>query len=146
MTPTTTAPELGLIACLPATLAGLWTAITMTHEIARGLVDPSTTNDLSSPNDADIPAAVAAACADAAECLATSRREGLFPSAELPDPRLEPSEARALLGALSSGCIDLAVEVLGNEDEALTPVEVLAVSRAVTALCTARSLAEGRVA
>ena len=36
--------------------------------------------------------------------------------------------------------------MLGNEDEALTPLEVLAVTRAVTALCTARSLAEGRVA
>lgn len=141
MIPSTAAPELGLIPELPATLAGLWTAITMTHAIAQGLVDHSP------PTDVEVPEAVAAACSAAAENLAASQREALLPSADLPDPRaLEPGEGLALLGALSSDCIALAVDLLGNEDEPLTPLEVLAVTRTVTALCTARGLAEGLVA
>jgi hypothetical protein len=141
MTPSTTAPELGLLAELPVTFAGLWTALTMTQDLASGPVDHSPQDDVG------IPERVAAACAEAADCLAVSRREALPPSAQMPDSRaLEPTEGPALLGALLSGCIDLAVELLGNEDEPLSPAEVLAVSRAVTALCSARSLAEGRVA
>ncbi len=141
MTPSTASPELGVIADLPATLAGLWTAITMTHDIAGGLVEHG------APKDADIPGGVAAACAEAAQSISAARREALVPIAELPDPRaVEPGEELALLGALSRSCIDLAVDLLGNEDEPLTPIEVLAVTRAVTALCSARTLTQGRVA
>lgn len=141
MTPSTVAPELGLIADLPATVAGLWTAITMTHDIAGRL------SEHCGPEAPDVPEGIAAACADAAVSLAASRREALLPSAELPQPRaLGLGEELALVRALSSGCIDLAVELLGNEDEPLTSGEVLAVTRAVTALCTARSLAQGPVA
>jgi hypothetical protein len=141
MTPPASVPELGLVACLPATMEGLWTAITWTHDVAGLLVDR--------PGDAAgaAPDGVVAACAVAAESLAESRPEALHPTAALPRAReLSSGEGLALVSALTSECIDLAVDLLGNEDEPLTPVEVLAVSRAVTALCTARSLAEGRVA
>lgn len=141
MTPSTATPELTTIADLPATIAGLWTAITMTQAIAEGLIDDG------APTGDAIPARFAASCAQAAEGLAASRREALVPSAQLPDARaMEQGDQLAVLGALSSGCIDLAVDVLGNEDEPMTPLEVLAVTRAVTALCTARTLTEGRAA
>jgi len=141
MTPPYTDPEPGLVSRLPATLEGLWTAITMSHEVARQLVDwpGSEVRDASE--------GVVAACAQAAESLAASRPEALHPTTDLPLPRdLDPVEGLPLVSSLTSECIDLAVEVLGNEDEPLTPVEVLAVTRAVTALCTARSLAQGWVA
>ncbi|HYN57392.1 MAG TPA: hypothetical protein VES03_09360 [Motilibacterales bacterium] len=141
MTPSAAAPELRLVAHLPATIAGLWTAITMTHDIAGRLVNRC------HPKACEAAEGVAAACAEAAESLAASAQEALHPSTELPDPRaMELDEGLALLRRLTSGCIDLAVDLLGDEDEPLTPVEVLAVTRAVTTLCTARSLAEGRVA
>ena len=62
-------------------------------------------------------------------------------------PRIgEAVEGLPLVSALASGCIDLAIDLLGNEEEPLSPVEVLAVTRAVTALCAARSLAQGGAA
>jgi hypothetical protein len=138
MTLKASAPEQGLITDLPATLAGLWTAITMTHDIADALVathDPGVSAGLS---------AIAAACAEAADSLAVSRPEALCRAAELPVPRnREAVEGLPLVSAMASGCIDLAIDVLGNEAEPLSPVEVLAVTRAVTALCAARSLAQG---
>ncbi len=141
MTLSTSAPEQGLIADLPATLAGLWTAITVTHHIAEQL---STGRDPdASPNVDD----VAAALAQAAAVLAVSRSEALHPATDLPTSRdLEPNEVLSLVSALASSCIDLAVELLGDEDEPLTPAEVLAVTRAVTALCAARSLSRGGAA
>ncbi len=138
MTPITSAPEQGLVTALPATLAGLWTAITFTQDIAGRLVVPP---------DAGVPDArigLVAACAHATESLAGARREALHLIAEPPQPRvLGFAEERDLVGCLISDCIDLAIDLLGNEDEPLTPAEVLAVTRAVTALCTARSIAQG---
>jgi hypothetical protein len=88
--------------------------------------------------------AVAEACAEAAASLAMSRSEALLATTDLPRPRaVHPAEALPLVSGLTSGCIDLAIDLLGNEAEPLTPVEVLAVTRAVTTLCAARSLAEG---
>jgi hypothetical protein len=138
MTLSASAPAQGLIANLPATLAGLWTAITMTHDIADALIatgDPGAS--------AGLPA-VAAACAEAADSLAVSRPEALCPTSDLPVPRVgDEAEVLPLVSALTSGCIDLAIDLLGNEAEPLSPVEVLAVTRAVTALCAARSIAQG---
>lgn len=141
MTLSASAPEQGLITDLPATLAGLWTAITLTHDIADALI---TTRDPGGP--AGLPA-MAAACAQAADSLARSRPEALCPTVDLPVPRAgDAAEGLPLVGALVSGCIDLAIDLLGNEEEPLSPVEVLAVTRAVTALCAARSAAQGGVA
>jgi hypothetical protein len=138
MTVSTSAPEQALIADLPATLAGLWTAITLTHGVADGLVaarDPGAPGGL---------AAVVEACAGAADSLAVSRSEALGPATDLPAPGVvDAAGALPLVSALASSCIDLAIDLLGNEAEPLSPVEVLAVTRAVTALCAARSLAQG---
>lgn len=137
MTPSTLAPEQGYVATLPATLAGLWAAITLTHDIAAGLRDPA------DPDAADRQRGITEACAQAAECLAGCRLTAFPDDLDQPTSRsLVPVDGLALTGALTSACIDLAVDVLGNEDEPLTPIEVLAVTRSVTALCTARTLAQ----
>ena len=74
MTPPASVPELGLVACLPATMEGLWTAITWTHDVAGLLVDrPGETAGAA-------PDGVVAACAVAAESLAESRPEALHPT------------------------------------------------------------------
>jgi hypothetical protein len=136
MTPSTIGPVQGYIAALPATLAGLWTAITLTHDIAAGLCDPA------DPDTTDRRRGITEACAQAAECLAGCRTTAFPEDLDRPTSRnLGPVDGLALAGALASDCIDLAVDVLGNEGEPLTPVEVLAVTRSVTALCTARTLA-----
>jgi hypothetical protein len=137
MTPSTLAPELGYVAALPTTLAGLWTAITLTLDVADGLCD------VPDPRRTAQTSGLAEACALAAECLVVCRRQAFPDCLDRPQPRdLGLLEGLALAGELASSCIDLAVEVLGNEDEPLTPVEVLAVTRCVTALCTARTLAQ----
>ncbi len=136
MTPPLSAPGTGLISDLPATHAGLWTAITMTHEVAMHLAD------MSDPASSERLHAIAQACADAAESLAQSCADTLEPTRDLPSPWIPGPERLPLVSALASTCIDLAVELLANEEEPLTPVEVLAVTRAVTALCAARSLTE----
>jgi hypothetical protein len=137
MTPTTSAPEKQLIAGLPPTMAGLWTAIAVTHDVAEHLVGPG------DPSAAGGSSAVVTACAQAAECLAVSHQAALPTVIDPPPPRaLGLAEGLPLVSALTSGCIDLAVDLLGNEEEPLTPVEVLAVTRCVTALCAARSLAQ----
>jgi hypothetical protein len=138
MTLSTSAPEQGLIANLPATLAGLWTAITVTHDIA---VQVASLPNGGAPADLD---AVADACAEAADSLAVSRPEAFHPTVDLPARRvLDDAEVLPLVSLLTSSCIDLAVDLLGNEIEPLSSAEVLAVTRAVTALCAARSLAQG---
>jgi hypothetical protein len=138
MSQTTRAPEQGLIATLPATLAGLWTAITMTQHVVGQFADDC---DPGAPGGLD---AVVEACAEAAASLAISRSEALLPSTDLTRPRaVHPAEALPIVSGLTNGCIDLAIDLLGNEAEPLTPVEVLAVTRAVTTLCAARSLAQG---
>ena len=138
MTLSTSAPEQGLITDLPATLAGLWTAITLTHDIADALL--ATARSWRPPGLA----AVAAACAQAAAASPSRGPRRCSPAAELPALRvLDAAGALPLVSALASSCIDLAIDLLGNEEEPLTPAEVLAVTRAVTALCAARSLARG---
>jgi hypothetical protein len=142
MTPRTSIPDKAMIADLPATLAGLWTAITLTHHLAENLaIDPA---DGTAPETPEGPAGVASHCALAADSLAASRPEAIAPSADLLQQHaIRRNAGLPDLGALTSGCIDLAVELLGNEDEPLTPVEVLAITRAVTALCSARALTLG---
>jgi hypothetical protein len=141
MTPRTSAPEQRLINDLPATMAGLWTAITVTHDIAAQLVDRA------DPEASERPSMVAASCAEAAQGLAMSRREALQPIVGAPKQRIHDAvDGLTHVGALTGDCIDLAIDLLANEGEPLTPVEVLAVTRAVTALCTARTLAQGAIA
>lgn len=141
MSPITRAPEQGLIDDLPATLEGLWTALAMTQGVAGQLV---ARQKASISSDLD---AMAEACAEAVESVATSRAEPLHATTDMPAPRvLDPAEALSLVSALTSSSIDLAVDLLGNEEEPLTPVEVLAVTRAVTALCAARTLAQAGAA
>jgi hypothetical protein len=138
MTARTSTPEHRLIAELPPTRAGLWTAVTMTDDVAR---------HLSTPCHAEAGtrvAAVAEACGQAAQALSVSAPVALDVSmAQLGARPLDPADGWPMLRDLVTGCIDLAVELLGNEDEPLDPVEVLAVTRAVTALCVARNLVQG---
>jgi hypothetical protein len=137
MTLRTSTPEHGLIADLPPTRAGLWTAVTMTDDIARHMV-------AACHGDAGTRiASVADACAQAAQAVSVSAPVALHPTADLPEARIsDPAEGLSLLGDLVTGCIDLAVDLLGNEDEPLDPAEVLAVTRAVSVLCVARSLVQ----
>lgn len=123
---------------LPATLAGLWTAINATHDAALDM------DDHVQPATAEARSRVACHLREAAETLASSQVAAASPGAAddqfgatasvLPEPDL---------AARCSDCITLAIEVLGNEDEPLTPFDVLAVTRAVSALCLARSVAQG---
>ena len=137
MTVRTSTPERALIADLPPTRSGLWTAVTMTDDIARCLA----TTCHGDAGTRIVP--VADACAQAAQALSVSAPVALHTTTELPGARpLDPAEGLSLLSELVSGCIDLAIGLLGNEDEPLDPVEVLAVTRAVTVLCVARSLAQ----
>ena len=138
MTLRASTPGHGLIADLPPTRAGLWTAVTMTDDIARRLATAchgeAGTRIVS----------VADACAQAAQALSVSAPVALHTTTELPEARTcDPAEGLSLLSDLVSGCIDLAVGLLGNEDEPLDPVEVVAVTRAVTVLCVACSLVQG---
>jgi hypothetical protein len=141
MTLSTSSPEQALIADLPATLAGLWTALTLTDDTARHFAAPGPGG---TPTRLQ---GVADACAQAAQSLAVSAPEALNATNDLPAHRvLDPTDALNLLSDLASSCIDLAVELLGNEAEPLASVEVLAVTRAVTALCVARGLVQGGAA
>lgn len=135
-------PDNGLIADLPATLAGLWTAVTLTQHLAEDLGEGL------APEASERQAAVACLLAGAARSLAGSRPEAMLPDADLPEPWLDEGlvapEASALtIPVLANACIDLAVCVLGNEEEPLTSSEVLAITHAVTALCTTRTMAQG---
>ena len=138
-------PDHHLIADLPATLAGLWTAVTLTQHLAEELGDGLP------PEASERQAAVACLLAGAARSLGGSRPEAMLPDADLPEPWLDeelgaPATSAPAIPALASACIDLAVCVLGNEEEPLTSCEVLAITHAVTALCTTRSLAQGGIA
>ena len=142
MTLSTSAPEQGLIASLPATLAGLWTAITVTHDIAVQLV--STARSVAPP-----PASMQSPTPARRQRTAwpsRGRRRSTRPSTCRRRGPSTTAEVLPLVSALTSSCIDLAVDLLGNEVEPLSSAEVLAVTRAVTALCAARSLAQGAAA
>ena len=133
-------PDHHLIADLPATLAGLWTAVTLTQHLAEELGEGLP------PEASERQAAVACLLAGAARSLGGSRPEAMLPDADLPEPWLDEELAAPNISALASACIDLAVCVLGNEEEPLTSCEVLAITHAVTALCTTRSMAQGGIA
>lgn len=140
MAPRTSAPDHGLIADLPVTLAGLWTAVTLTQHVAEQLGDGLP------PEGAERQATVACLLAGAAQSLAGSRPEAMLPAADLPEPWLEEVDRPRAVAALASSCIDLAVDILAAEEEPLTSCEVLAITHAVTALCTTRTLAQGGIA
>ncbi len=122
MTLSASAPEQGLITDLPATLAGLWTAITMTHDIADALHRHSRSWRLRGPR-----------CRRRRLRGGSGQPRRLAARGALPGRRpagAEESSMRSralpLVSALASGCIDLAIDLLGNEAEPLSPVEVLA--------------------
>jgi hypothetical protein len=121
---------------LPATLAGLWTAITATHDAVMTI---AAADGQGSAGDL---ADVARHCTQAADTLAGSRPQGI---AAVDDALATPATAGGgtAVRDLTNICIELAVEVLGNEDEPLSPPEIVAITRAVTSLCAARAAALG---
>jgi len=120
----------------PATLAGLWTAITATHDAVMMVAA-----DDGQGSAGDL-ADVARHCAQAADTLAGSRPQGI---AAVDDGVPTPATAGegTAVRDLTNICIELAVEVLGNEDEPLSPPEIVAITRAVTSLCAARAATPG---
>lgn len=137
MTPPPSITDQVPAADVPATFTGLWTAIRRVHDSAPTPAagsDPGTATKLSQ---------VVELLAQAAETLSSSRPMTLDVSAELPALPVACTESPAsTLGVQTDDCIDLAVQVLGNEDEPLNPVEILAITRAVTCLCAARGHAQ----
>ncbi len=136
MSPQMSSTDKAQITELPATLAGLWTAITRTHVAAMG----GLTDDVD--DSAGDLADVVAHCARAADTLAASSQQGILAFDDGPEVPHPAGQGPDLL-ALSNICIDLAIEVLGNEDEPLTPSEIVAITRAVTSLCAARAATPG---
>ena len=120
---------------LPATLAGLWTAITATHDAVMTVAadGQGSAGDL---------ADVVGHCAQAADTLAASRPQGIV---AVDHGLATPATAGegTVVRDLTNICIELAVEVLGNEDEPLSPPEIVAITRAVTSLCAARAATPG---
>jgi len=131
MAPQMSAADNTLITELPATLAGLWTAITTMHDTVMTVADDV-------DGSAGALADVVAHCVQAADTLAASRPQGIVGLDDRPANQ-EPADEGSDLRELTENCMDLAVEVLGNEDEPLTPQEVVAITRAVTSLCAARA-------
>lgn len=118
---------------LPDTLDGLWTAITVTQEVAtraRATLDGGSARALDSSVEQ---------LETAAATLATSRTRAMV-RMEVPPVlvRGEVSGDGLGLDSLIADCLDLSLDVLANEDEPLTPVEILAITRSVSALCSAR--------
>jgi len=154
-----TTQRTALFADLPPTMAGLWTAVTMTQNIAAHLAEsPPTQGGTIADAGADtaVNAVVATAgdtrvvdaatvelqCGQASDVLSSSRVALLGDGDNRSGPLGgEPSHPDFDLGALTDGCIELAVEVLGNEHEPLNSADILAITCAVSALCTARAAA-----
>ena len=150
-----------LFADLPPTMAGLWTAVTMPQNIAAHLAQSPPARGRSSADagadagenvvvatagDAGVvdAATVALQCAQASDVLSSSRSDLLGDGGDRSYPVAgEPRHPDFDLGALTDGCIELAVEVLGNEHEPLDTGDILAITCAVSALCTARTAAIG---
>jgi hypothetical protein len=124
---------------LPATLDGLWTAIMVTQEEAtraRSTLDA---------DSARAPHSRVEHFETAAAALATARTRAMV-RMEVPlvMARGEASRDRPSLDSLITDCLDLSLDVLANQEEPLTPVEILAITRSVSALCSARrSATEG---
>ncbi len=127
----------------PATWAGLLAALIGTRRVAdaRAEADP-----LGQACD------VAALCTRTLEALAAARPEDEVPT--LPTAGRLTSHDRGHadgvdlesdLAALVGDTLALAVAVLDNHDEPLSCAEVMAISRTVTALCTARAALAGLV-
>lgn len=138
MTPYMKPTQTALFADLPPTMAGLWTAVTMTQNIAAHLAESP-----AAPSGADVDAgAVAVQCGQASAALSSASTDLLDGGGLPPEPvGGEPRHPDFDLGALTDGCIELAVEVLGNEHEPLSPADIMAITCAVSALCTARATA-----
>jgi len=118
---------------IPATMAGLRTALTSTARTVQAAGS----------------GAVADLYVRAAGRLSTSTDSardpdgGPVPHHQDLDQEREDDQSPARIDALTSSCIDLAIAVLGNEAEPLTPAEVLAITNIVTLLCSARALIHG---
>jgi hypothetical protein len=116
----------------PATLAGLTAAVRIADNVAGLLAQPDGPCD---PTDRR----VRGECADARACLEAAARRplpqrlGLDPG---PGPGA-PTDPRTLELVLA-GCIDLAADVLDNEEEPLTPHQVMAIGEAIAHLDGAR--------
>ncbi len=140
VTPSTrTEPRTDLPTDLPATWVGLRTALVQTCQIADAL---RAAHPLAWAPE------VPMLCATAADALATARATVQPPPAQAgaghansdSDPTVlsQADLAEALAQAMA-----LAVQVLDNHDETLTSDDVLAISHAVTALCSARAALGG---
>lgn len=85
--------------------------------------------------------AIAEHCRDAASSLRASQSRD-----DCPPSRSTGSAAPTIsvpdLTTYTSACLQLAIDVLGNEEQPLSPLEVLAITRAVTALCAAHTQAQ----
>ena len=118
---------------IPATMAGLRTALTATARTVQAAGS----------------GAVADLYVRAAGRLSTSTDSardpdgGPVPHHQDLDQEREDDQSPARIDALTTSCIDLAIAVLGNEAEPLTPAEVLAITNVVTLLCSARALIHG---
>ena len=156
-----TTQRTALFTDLPPTMAGLWTAVTMTQNIAAHLAESPAARGgtiadvgaeaaanavVATAGDARVvdAATVALQCGQASDVLSSSRSGLLGDGGDRPEPLGgEPRHSNFDLGALTDGCIELAVEVLGNEHEPLTSADILAITCAVSALCTARAAVTG---
>lgn len=130
-----TAPAIAHAVDQPATLAGLTSAVRQADQAARLLVE-------SGSDDEAIPVKeVSGECADARTCLERSARRIPPQPAPLEPPAgpLDPAHVRALEPVLAA-CIELAADVLDNEDEPLEIRQVTAIGQAIAHLDTARRL------
>lgn len=118
-----------------ATLHGLCSLIARVHDDSRvqsARADRATAATLT---------AIAEHCRDAAASLTTSRSRDDRPPSRSADS-VSPTIPVPDLATYTSACLQLAVDVLGNEEQPLSPLEVLAITRAVTALCAAHAQAQ----
>jgi hypothetical protein len=146
------APVRTEMAALPPTLPGLASALLMVEHasslIARAHAGEHTTQTVdSTPRSGSTRTAeIALLCASAAGCLPTAeiRTNALgAPTRDLPSlgAPLEPQDPAHLraLDALLRDCIDLAVEVLDNEEEDLPVATIHEIAAAVGLIDRARA-------
>lgn len=128
-----TAPALARVGEQPATYAGLTTAVRIAAQ-AAGLVAGSFDGPPRPPA-----LTVREACAEARATLESAWSRGAAPTRPLGIPALpaDPGSLRALHPLLLA-CIDLATELLDNEDEPLGIGQITAIGQAVAHLDSAR--------
>lgn len=126
-----TSPAVSRVHDQPPTLVGLTYALAAADEAARSLAEGA--DDHSRP-----PArAVLDACRAASGCLDPVGLPSPAPAIDPPGERGDPRRLRELEPVLTA-CIELAVDVLDNEDEPLDVSQVTAIGQAVGHLDTAR--------